>query len=249
MTIQFEEISAGESKEMPAKKVIYGVPKIGKTRFAAEADDVFFINIEGGLDYVGKKVRSTPKLNSFDDVLAWLKHIHDDDKFTCGTIAVDSIDWAEALAQAKLVKQYGGKSITDSAVKEFAYFKGVMEAANEATKVLLFLDAIYKKKGIKSLLIGHSEIKQIDLPNKEPYSRHQLKLSKYFAAKVSEWADLILFADYSFHVTKDGKPTEPTPALLAGGSASFVGGGRMMLPKELPLSYKQLEQLITGKKS
>jgi hypothetical protein len=242
---EFVEIEAGQSKEMPAKKVLYGVPKIGKTRFAAEAEDAFFINIEGGLDYIGKKVRATPKLNTMDEVLGWLKHIYENDAFKCGTIIVDSIDWAERLAQKKLIKMYNGKSITDSTVKEFAYNKGVSDAASDTAKIMEWLDAIYKKKGIKALLIAHSEIKTVDLPTKEPYSRHQLKLSKQLSGIVNEWADLILFADYSFHVSKDGKPTEPKPVLYAGGSAAFVGGGRMLLDKELPLNYKQLEQYIT----
>lgn len=246
--MEFKEITAGQSKEMPAKIVIYGVPKIGKTRFAAQADDVFFINVEGGLDYLEKKVRSTPKLNSFDEVMAWLKHIHDDDTFKAGTIAIDSLDWVEILSQKALVKKFNGQSITDPAVKEFAYFKGVIMAADEAMRVINALDAIYTKKGIKAILIAHSQIKTVDLPTQDPYSRHEMKLSKYLSAKANEWADLVLFADYSFHVSKDGKPTEPKPVLCAGGSAAFIGGGRMLLEKELPIDYKILEQHITNKK-
>lgn len=246
--MDFKEITAGQSREMPAKIVIYGVPKIGKTRFAAQADDVFFINVEGGLDYLDKKVRSTPKLNTFDEVMAWLKHIHDDDTFKAGTIVCDSLDWIEMLSQKALVKKFNGQSITDPAVKEFAYFKGVIMAADEAMRVINALDAIYTKKGIKAILIAHSQIKTVDLPTQDPYSRHEMKLSKYLSAKANEWADLVLFADYSFHVSKDGKPTEPKPVLCAGGSAAFIGGGRMLLEKELPIDYKVLEQHITNKK-
>jgi len=244
----FTEVTAGQSKEMPAKIVIYGVPKIGKTRFAAQADDVFFLNIEGGLEYLDKKVRSTPKLNTYDEVVGWLKHIYETDTFKAGTIALDSLDWIEVLAQDRLVKLHNAKSITDPAVKEFAYFKGVMAAADDAIKVIKWLDAIYTKKGIKAILIAHSQIKTVDLPTQDPYSRHEMKLSKYLSAKANEWADLVLFADYAFHVSKDGKPTEPKPVLCAGGSAAFIGGGRMLLEKELPIDYKVLEQHITNKK-
>jgi hypothetical protein len=245
MTTQFEETKFGLSKEMPAKKVIYGVPKIGKSRFCADAPDPFYINIEGGLDYIGKEVRSTPKLSTFDDVIGWLKHIYDTDTFTCGTIVVDSLDWAEKLAQAKISKNHGGASLNDASVKAFAYNKGYEMAGEEAIKILAWLDAIYKKKGIKCILIAHSQIKNMDLPDKDPYSRYELKLHKGLAARVAEWADLILFANYSFAVSKDGKVSEPKPVFMAGGSASFVGGGRMLLTKEIPLDYKQLEQQIT----
>lgn len=243
---EFVEIEAGQSKEMPAKMVIYGVPKIGKSRFAAQADDVFFLNIEGGLDYLPTKVRSTPKLNTYDEVFSWLKHIYENDKFTAGTIAVDSLDWLETLAQQRLVKQYSGaKSITDPAIKEFAYFRGVLMAAEDAAKLMTWLDAIYKKKGIRSIIIAHSQIKEVDLPTKDPFQRNELKLSKQLAARVSEWADLLLFADYSFLVTSEGKASEQKPVLYAGGSASFVGGGRMALKNELPIDYKLLLKEVT----
>jgi hypothetical protein len=243
--MEFVEQEVGQSKEMPARIVIYGEPKLGKSSFAAQADDVFFLNIEGGLSYLSRKVRSTPKLEAFEDVIAWLKHIYENDSFTAGTIAIDSADWLETLAQNKLIKQHSAKSITDPSVKDFAYFKGVMDAAGECVKILSWLDAIYKKKGIKSIIIAHSQIKGVDLPNQDPYSRHEMKLSKWFGARVNEWADLILYAGYSFHVTKDGNTTEPKRVLYAGGSASFIGGGRMALKKELPLDYEALKKEIT----
>jgi hypothetical protein len=248
--MEFTEITEGESKEMPAKIAIFGVPKIGKSRFAAQFEDAFYINVEDGLSYIGRKVRSTPKLDTYDEVIAWLKHIYENDKFVAGRIVVDSIDWVELLAQARLVKLHNAKSINDSGVKEFAYFKGVSDAASDAMRVLQWLDAIWKKRRIPSLLIAHSQIKTIDVPTQDTYSRYELKLSKALAAKVAEWSDLILFADYSFHVTKDGKTSEPKPMLFAGGSASFVGGGRMKLSREIPLddnAYNNLKKEIMGK--
>lgn len=247
MTMTFEEVESGQSKEMPARTVIYGVPKIGKSRFAAQYPDVFFINIEGGLEYLDRKVRSTPKLKTYDEVIAWLRHIYESEDFTCGTIAIDSLDWLENLSQAKLIKQYNAKNINDPMVKDFAFFKGVLMAADDAITVFKWLDAIHEKKGINAVLIAHSTVKNIDLPDKDAYARHELKLSKSLAAKVSEWADLILFADYSFHVSKEtGKTSTPNPVLFAGGSAAFVGGGRMSLSKEIPLNYDQLKKEITN---
>lgn len=244
MTTQFQEVSVGQSKEMPAKIVIYGTPKIGKSRFAAEAADVFFLNIEDGLSYLPKKVRATPKLSSFDEVISWLKHIHDSDTFKAGTIALDSADWLETLSQQRLIKLHNAKSINDAAVKEFAYFKGVAQAAEDAMQVLRGLDAIYVKKGIKSIIIAHTQIKEVDLPTKDPYQRNELKTSKYFGSRLTEWADLVLFCDYSFHVSTEGKTSAPKPVLYAGGNAAFVGGGRMLLDKELPIDYNILKQHI-----
>lgn len=240
----FEVQTKGQSKQMPSKIVLYGVPKIGKSRLASQWPDPLFIDIEGGLQYLGKDVNATPRLTQFDDVLGWLKHIHDNEELNPKTIVIDSIDWLEQLAQKRLIKREGATSITDPSVKAFAYNKGVSMAAEDAIKALTWLDAIHEKKGTTSLLIAHSEVKSVDLPNQDPYSRHQLKLSKGFASKVTEWGDLVIFADYSFHVSKEGKTSEPRPMLFAGGSASFVGGGRMQLSKELPLSYEALEKEI-----
>lgn len=242
--MEFTEVKAGQKKEVPAKMVIYAEPKVGKTTFAAESPDPFFINIEGGLDYLAKEVRSTPKLNAYDEVVGWMNHIYSNKDFTAGTIVIDSLDWLEELAQAKLIKQYGAESITDPKIKDFAYFKGASMAADLSIRVLRWLDAIYHEKGIKSILIAHSQVKTVDLPNQEPYMRHELKMTKQLAAKVNEWADLILFAGYAFHVTKDGKTTDPRRVLFGGDSMAFVGGGRMILPKEIELNYESLRKEI-----
>jgi len=242
--VEFNEIKTGTSKELPSKIVVYGVPKIGKSRFAAQFPDAFFINVEDGLQYLGKEVRSTPALHLFDEVLGWLKHIHDAESFKAGRLVIDSLDWVEALAKDKIEKEHGAP-LSDRAHKAYAYGAGQAMVDDAVMRVFRGLDAIYKKKGIPSLLIAHSVIKTIDLPTKDPYSKYELKMSKATAAKATEWADLVLFADYSFAVTKDGKTSEPRPVFLAGGSAAYTGGGRMLLNKEIPLSYDHLIKEIT----
>lgn len=244
----FQEIEVGQSKEMPAKLAIFAEPKLGKTTFAADSSDPFFIDLEGGTHYLSKKVRSTPKLETYDEVIGWLRYIYETESFKAGTIILDSADWLEELAQKRLIKQYGATSITDPKISDFAYFKGVMRAAEDAKAVLLWLDAIYKKKGIKCIIIAHSQVRTVDLPNEDSFSRHELKLSKWFAAKINEWVDLLLFGTYSFHVNKEGHTSAPKRVLKTGGSASFVGGGRMKLPDEIPMDYKILEQYITKTK-
>lgn len=243
--MEFTETTIGQSKEMPYKTICYGVPKCGKSRFASEYPDPFFIDVEGGLEYLPNKVRATPKLVKFDDVTAWLKHIYDNDKFTCGTLIFDSLDWIEWLAQKKISEANSNIPVSDMSHKPFAYAKGYEMAAQEAIKVFQWADAIIKKKGIRILFLCHSQVKSVDLPSKDPYSRNELKLYKTLSARAFEWADLVLYADYSFQVSKDGKTSEPKPVLFAGGNASFLGGGRMRLSKELPLDYKTLEKEIT----
>lgn len=242
--MKFTEATFGQSKEMPAKIILYGVPKIGKSSLAAQWPEPFFINIEGGLDYLPVKVRATPRLTAYEDVMAWLRHIYDDEKFTCGTLVIDSMDWLESLAQAKLVKDNGAKGITDPNIKAFAYHRGVADAAELCINAIKWLNAIHEKKGIKSVIIAHSQVKEVNLPGQEAYQRNEMKLSKNLGAKMYEWADLVLFATHSFHVSSEGKTSEPRPVLLAGGNAAFLGGGRMLLSKELPLNYQAIEKEI-----
>lgn len=240
----FEEVEVGQSKEMPAKMVLYGIPKIGKSKFASQIEDVFFLNIEDGLQYLPTKVRSTPKIEKYKEAIDWLTHIYNDEKFICGRIAIDSLDWLENLAKQR-VEEINGAPLSDKNHKANAHGNGYVMLAEHMNKIFNGLDAIYKKKAIPSILIAHSQIREIDLPDKEPYSKYDLKVSKSTSAKTSEWADIILFADYSFHVTKDGKVSEPKPVLYAGGSAAFNGGGRMVLSKEIPLDYNELKKEIT----
>lgn len=246
---QFQETTVGESKEMPAKMVIYGIPKIGKSRFCSQIDDVFFINIEDGLQYLDKKVRSTPKIKSFDEVIKWLGHILENDNFKAGTICIDSADWLEALAIKKIESENEGKKITDKKYEPYTYGNCYSMVANECARVITALNLIYDKKGIKAVFIAHSHLKEVETPLTDPYNRYEMKFfAKAFGAKLNEWADLILFADKVFHVAEEGmKTSEPKPMLLSGNSASYVGGGRMKIHHDLPLDYNALKQHIATK--
>jgi hypothetical protein len=249
MTNQFEEITIGQSKEMPPKMVIYGIPKIGKSRFCSQIEDVFFIDVEGGLAYLDRKVRATQKIKTFDEVINWLKHILDDDKFKCGTIAIDSADWLEALAIAKIEAIHNTK-ITDKKYDDFAYGNGYLLVMNECLRVITALNLIYEKKGIKGVFIAHSHLREVTTPLTDPYNRYELKFfAKGFGHKLIEWADLVLFADKVFHVAEEGmKTSEPKAMLLSGNSASYIGGGRMKIRNDLPLDYNELKKHITGEK-
>lgn len=242
----FAEVTVGESREMPAKIVLYGVPKIGKSRFCAQIEDVFFIDIEGGLSYLDKKVRSTPKLKTFDEVIKWLEYILTDDKFKAGTICIDSADWLETLAIAKIEAQHGVK-ITDKKYDGYAYGNVYLLVMNECLRVVTALNLIYEKKGIKAVFIAHSQLREVTTPLTDPYNRYELKFfAKGFGHKIVEWADLVLFADRQFHVAEEGmKTSEPKAMILSGNSASYIGGGRMKISNDLPLDYHELKKHIT----
>lgn len=243
----FAEVTAGESREMPAKMVIYGIPKIGKSRFCSQIEDVFFLDIEGGLSYLDKKVRATPKLKTFDEVLKWLEYILTDEKFKAGTIALDSADWLEALIIAKIEKDHG-KKITDKYHEPFTFGNNRVMVAAEFYRIITALNLIYEKKGIKAVFIAHCHLREVSTPLTEPYNRYEMKFfSKEVGAKLNEWGDIILFCDKIFHVADGGmKTSEPTPMLLSGKSASYIGGGRMEIRQDLPLDYHELKKHITN---
>lgn len=245
----FAEVTAGQSTDMPAKMVIYGIPKIGKSRFCAQFEDVFFIDIEGGLSYLDKKVRATPKIKSFDEMIKWLTHILETDSFKAGTICIDSADWLESLAIAKIEALHGVK-ITDKKYDGFAYGNSYLLVMNECLRVITALNLIYEKKGIKAIFIAHSQLREVTTPLADPYNRYELKFfAKGFGHKLTEWGDLILFADRVFHVAEEGmKTSEPKAMILSGNSASYIGGGRMKIANDLPLDYHELKKHITKSK-
>ncbi len=248
-TNPFAETTVGESREMPAKMVIYGPPKLGKSRFCAQIEDVFFLDIEGGLAYLDKKVRATPKIKTFDEVIKWLEHILTNDAFKAGTIAIDSADWLESLAIAKIEALHSTK-ITDKKYDGYAYGNGYLLVMNECLRVITALNLIWEKKGIKAVFIAHSQLKEVTTPLTDPYNRYELKFfAKGFGHKLFEWGDLILFCDKVFHVAEEGmKVSEPKVMILSGNSAAYIGGGRMRLDRDLPLDYHELKKYITQTK-
>lgn len=234
MAIDLNSISRAVSG--PPRIVLYGVPGIGKTSWAAAAPSPVFIPVEDGCGELN--VQAFPKPETYAQVLecigALVTGTHDYE-----TVVIDSLDKLEPLLWADVCQQAGKKNI-----EEFGYGKGYAVAAAEWRNLLGGLDAL-RARGMQVILLAHSTVARIEPPETDPYDRYQLRLHKSAEATICDWADAVLFANYKVTTVSSGGQGSERRRGVSDGSrvvhtterAAWRAKNRYRLPDQMPLEY------------
>ena len=128
------------SGRMPGglKCVVYGPEGIGKTTFASHFPDPVFIDTEGSTKHMD--VQRTERPQSWAELMSQVQFFaeHPD---RCGTLVIDTADWAEQLCMDAVCRKYEKKGIED-----FGYGKGYVYLREEFGKLLNLLESIAKRE-------------------------------------------------------------------------------------------------------
>lgn len=206
--------------------ILHGTNKIGKSTFASAAPNPIYIQTEDGrvteiIKPDGKKVDAFPVAATIAEVFQYL-NILIEQPHDFKTVVVDTIDWFEKL----IWKQVCAENSVE-VIEKIGYSRGYNFALRYWDIFIEYLETL-RNKGMIIILLAHNEIKTFNPPDNKPYDRWQIKLHKTASAKLSEWADCILFVNYVHYVTEKnlkGKATggderllytKPNPAYLAG---------------------------------
>jgi hypothetical protein len=234
-----------DSIKQPAKLapriVIHGGPGIGKSTLASQAPNPIFIDLEGGL---GELPTQAFQPTSFDEVLESIGVLFTDDHQYM-TLAIDSLDWLEALIWKKVVDN---NKVED--ISKIPYGQGYAEALGLWKKFFEGVTALRNVKGMMILMVCHSQILKIEEPLNPPYDSYALKLHKKASALVEEYSDCIFFANQKVITTsEDGKGfnqkrnramTTSERILHTSPNPAYTAKSRMVLPAEIPLSWAAL---------
>jgi hypothetical protein len=202
------------------KVVVYGPEGIGKSTFASHFPNPLFIDVEGSTKKLD--VARMPIPTSWTMLLEHLKYVKANPKI-CGTLVIDSADWAEALC----IKDMCAEKNWDG-IENLDYGKGYVYLGEKYGKFLNLLEEIVEL-GVNVVFTAHVKTTKIDLPNETgSFDRWELKLQKKTAPLLKEWADMVLFASYkTLVVNVDGKGT-------AKGKNKAQGGNRVMYTTHNP---------------
>ena len=226
--------------------VIYGPEGIGKSSFAAQFPEPLFIDTEGSTDNMDvARLNKPTSYTMLKNQIAWVKA----NPTACKTLVIDTIDWAEALAINHICAENNQPSI-----ESFGYGNGYIYLWEEIGRLLNLLQELVEL-GINVVLTAHAQVKKFTKPDEMGgYDRYELKLSNRkteanIAAKVKEWADMVLFLDYKTYIVTDDKTKKQKAqggqrVIHATHSPAWDAKNRHGLPDELPLDYAGIAHIF-----
>lgn len=226
----------------PVKTVLYGPEGIGKSTFASRFPDPVFIDTEGGTKRLN--VARLPQPTSWAMLLDEVRK----GNVPCGTLVLDTADWAERLciqavcARAKV-----------NGIEDFGYGKGYTYVKEEFAKLLDALEEVLNA-GHNVVVLAHAAITKFEQPDAVGnYDRWSMKTSKQVAPLLREWCDMLLFANYKTVVEKvgDGKNAKSKASggrrvLYTTHHPCWDAKNRFDLPEEVPFEYASIAACIPG---
>lgn len=246
MAIDLKSISKNTPKK--PRIVVYGLAGIGKTTFAANADNPIFVLTEdglGGLDVPAIPIDDSGKprvATSFEEVIDCLKELGRQEH-EYKTVVIDSLDWLETLVWAATCRR-----LNVSSIEEPGYGRGYIEALIEWQMFFDLVTALRDYKNMMVIMIAHDSVVKVEDPMHPAYDMHTIKTRKQAAAKAIEYADIVGFATYKTLVTveKTGFNQTRNRALDTGervlhlsGTSAFVAKNRFSMPDTVPLVWSE----------
>jgi len=229
----------------PPRLVVYGTHGIGKSTFAAQSPNPVFIQTEEGLDAIN--VTAFPVCQSFDDMMDAIGSLAAEDH-DFNTVVLDSADWAEQLVHKRVAKDNNVATID-----AIGYGRGYKAATEYWRQILDGFDHLRNNKGMQVVLLAHTQVKRFDDPLADPYDRYQLDLHHGSASLISEWCDILMFANQQYSTVKSdvGFNQKVTRAVRGGNRVLYTqerpgwqAKSRWPLPDILPLDYPKFADAL-----
>lgn len=221
------------------KVVLYRPEGIGKSTLASAFPDPLFIDTEGGTSHLNVKRVSID--GSFSDLIETIQTVAAQD--VCRSLVLDTMDWAEQICVADLLKKYRQTSI-----ESFGYGKGYTYLAEEVQQILRAFDSVIAS-GKNAVIVAHAKMRKQELPDEAgAFDRWELKLSRQAAPLVKEWADMLLFLNYKTMVihTEDGsnKAQGGKRVIYTSHHPCWDAKNRCGLADELPLAFDSIARIF-----
>ena len=219
------------------KHLLFGMPGVGKSTIASQADSPLFVDYDRGIKQL--RVDRVPGPSSWSDVMGLFRELAVE-KHKYKTIAIDTIDPLEELAVQHVCKVGRKESLAD-----FGYGDGYAAVKNEWRLMLSALDAV-ADKGITICLLAHSVVRQTSDPQLGPYEVYTTGLQKGVWAVTARWCDMIGFCAFDAARIEKEKRSIYTGQrlLLTTAGSGYVAKNRWGLPRSMPLSWQALQEGI-----
>lgn len=230
----------------PRRVMLYGIHGCGKSTWASQAPGVFFLDCEDGLNDIDCAKTRCLSYGDVVNAVSWLMTEPHDFKW----VAVDTLDWLQALVFEKTYKDAGVQSIEQVGG---GYGKGYEAATKQWEFLLKGFDALRERRGMGIVLLAHAKVTKFKSPESDSYDRYEPDLHKTHCNMIQEWCDEVLFASYRVFTRTEELGFSKTRSIAVGGKERFVrtnesafslAKNRLRLPDELPMEWPAFAQYL-----
>jgi hypothetical protein len=232
------EIISGKKKK-PFNVILYGVPGIGKSTWAAACPKPIFLGPEENDELDAARF---PIPASYDDLLKQLTGLVADPK-GYKTVVIDTLDGVEKLAHAKVLAS-DSKQTGSMMAAHGGYAKAYEKAETELFACRALLKTLRDKHGMHVVLLAHSKkAKATDTVVGLEYDTYELNLHAKAQSIFVDWVSAVLFANYSI-TKKDNDNSDKvfamghgTRVLFTDKRPGYLAKNRYDLPHQLDLEF------------
>ena len=214
--MSLDDVITGVVKK-PRRLLVYGVPSVGKTTFAAQAPNPIFIPTEEGANDLD--VAKFPLVKSYDEFVNRLRELV---KGGHGyeTVVIDTLGALDLLIIKHLCEKEK-KGYT--ALEDWGFGRGPELAKALWNQVCSMLDHL-KDQGMTIVMLAHAHVKHFTPPDSDGYDRYEPNFTKKCAALMVGWSDEVFFANFVVR----------TKQTSAGKTQGVGQGKRVMFCQERP---------------
>ena len=197
-----------------------------------------------------------PEIPHFPEVLTWSDLLSCIDTLTTEphefrTLVIDTLNGAERLCHEAVCARDFGDDWSDKGFE--GYKRGYEVSVSEwRGKLLTGLDRLRRERKMAIMCLCHTKIETFKNPTGPDYDRFQSSLYKSTTAVTNQWADVILFGNFSVTVgaVQENKKTGAQKGKGTGGNsrvlycqqdASMVAKNRLGLPPEIDMGSSAAE--------
>lgn len=233
------EVRKGVVAVRPLRALVYGLPGIGKSTFAAGAPGALFLDAEHGT--LGLDVARV-EINRWKDLQDVLRELMGEHAYK--TVILDTVDAVERMLVDEVCRQADAQTI-DNVGGGFG--RGWTRVEARWNSVLEQLANLQHARGLNVILLAHCNASTFSDPAGEDYTRWQLRLNKKLKESTTGWVDEMLFATYD--VEKDKKTRKGKGGdrvLRTEWRPGFDAKNRRDLPFEIALDWDAFKQALVA---
>ena len=196
----------------PSILTITGDPGTGKTTLAATLPKAIFIRAEDGLKSVPKEKRPAafPVLKSVDELWEQLTYLVKA-KHDYRTVVVDSGTVLDTMFGDQVMdddEKERGKRAMSLTQACGGYMGGYKAVGAMHGRLRQAAEVLRERRGMNVCFICHSEVSKVDPPDGDPYSRYDLRLSKYAVTHYVDNVDMVAYLRLETYLKGDKNSTK-----------------------------------------